>query len=63
MDPFPMYLFFNKMILSIMCLQKKSIPIYDRVPYSNNTTTGEAYGTKVKLLNNVDVKWSLLFIN
>ncbi len=56
MDPFPMYLFFNKNDSFYNVFTKEEYPTYDRVPYSNNTTTGEAfYGTKVKLLNNVDV--------
>lgn len=36
-------------------ITKEEYPTYKRVPYSNDTADGEDYGTKVKLLNNIDV--------
>ncbi len=35
-------------------ITKEEYPTYERVPYPNRTIDGEDYGTKVKLLNDID---------
>lgn len=55
MDPLSYVFVFQQNDSFYNVFTKEEYPTYGRVPYSNNTTTGEAYGTKVKLLNNVDV--------
>lgn len=36
-------------------ITKEEHPTYERVPYPNRTIDGEDYGTKVKLLNDIDI--------
>lgn len=54
MEPISYAFVYHKDNFFYNVITKEEYPTYERVPYPNRTIDGEDYGTKVKLLNDID---------